>query len=91
MNNQDFTIMKIQFFKKDVNTANILISSRISSIEKNYRYFISYTDHFKIKPFSIVLPKTSVYEFQIKWMYFLIEDDDLLKNIIIFIMNSAAV
>ena len=36
-------------------------------------------DGYKIKPFSIILPKMSVcikrYDGETKWMYFLIEDD----------------
>ena len=42
-----------------------------------------YNDH-KVKPLYITLPKTSVYiknyDGQIKWMYFLIEDDELLEK-----------
>ena len=39
----------------------------------------------KVKPLHIMLPKTVTYvncdDGQTKWMYFLIEDDVLLKNI----------
>ena len=39
-------------------------------------------DDYKVKPFSIVLPKISAYvksyDDETKWMYFLIEDDRLL-------------
>ena len=42
-----------------------------------------YNDH-KNKPLHITLPKTSTcvksYDGQTKWMYFLIEDDDLLEK-----------
>ena len=42
-----------------------------------------------------MLPKTSTYvksyDGQIKWMYFLIENDDLLKNIILFGIKSALI
>ena len=41
-----------------------------------------YNDH-KVKPLHIMLPKTSTsksYDGQIKWMYFLIEDDNLLEK-----------
>ena len=38
----------------------------------------------KVKPLHIMFPKTSVYvkryDGQTKWMYFGIEDDDLLEN-----------
>ena len=41
-----------------------------------------YNDH-KVKPLHIMLPKTSTsvksYDGQTKWMYFLIEDDELLE------------
>ena len=41
-----------------------------------------YNDH-KVTPLHVMLPKTSTYvksyDGQTKWMYFLIEDDDLLK------------
>ena len=52
---------------------------------KNYKYFIGYLyiDH-KVKSLHIMLPKTSAcvksYDGQTKRMYFLIEDDDLLKK-----------
>ena len=42
-----------------------------------------YNDH-KVKPLHIMIPKTSTYvksyDEQTKWMYFLIEDDDLLEK-----------
>ena len=61
----------------------ILISNKISFGEKNYKYFIGYTDDdYKIKPLQI-LPKTSAYEkiydSEIKWIYFL-TDDELLQK-----------
>ena len=37
-----------------------LISSMISSGEKNYKYFIGYKDDYKIKLLSIILTKSSV-------------------------------
>ena len=43
-------------------------------------------DNYKIKPLRIMLPKK-----QTKWMYFLIEGGELLKNIIIFGIESAIV
>ena len=54
-------------------------------MKKNYTYFIGYlhNDH-KVKPLHLKLPKTSTYvknyDGQTKWMYFLIEDDDLLEK-----------
>ena len=42
---------------------DILVSSMISSNEKNYKYSISYKDdnNYKIKPPHIMLPKKSAY------------------------------
>ena len=54
-------------------------------MKKTINNFIGclYKDH-KVKPLHIMLPKTSAYvksyDGQTKWMYFLIEDDDLLKK-----------
>ena len=52
---------------------------------KNYKYFISYLyNDSKLKSSHIMLPKTSAYikryDGQTKWMYSLIEVDDLLKK-----------
>ena len=46
-----FFTMKIPFFLNDVNIDNI-VSNRISSSKKNYKYFIDYLDENKIKPFT---------------------------------------
>ena len=57
----------------------------MSSGEKNYKYFIGYlyNDH-KVKPLYIMLSKTRAYvksyDGKTKWMYFLIENDDLLEK-----------
>ena len=73
----------------------ILISKRISSSERNYKYFIDYMgDDYKIKPFCIILPKTSTCVKRLvsetKWMYFLIEDNEFKKiYILIFGIKSA--
>ena len=85
MKNRSFTAMKIHFFKKDVDTESILIFNKAFSSEKNYKYFIGYLcDDNKVKPLHIILPKASVYikiyDDKTKWMYFLIEDDDLLNK-----------
>ena len=50
---------------------------------KNYKYVIGYLyNGNRVKPLNIMLPKTNAYVKgygrQTKWMYFLIEDDDLL-------------
>ena len=70
---------------RDVDVEKVSISNKISFGEKNYKYFIGYlyNDH-KVKPLHIMLPKTSAYvksyDGQTKWMYLLIEDDDLLEK-----------
>ena len=53
--------------------------------KKSYKYFIGYLyNDNKVKPLHIMLPETSGYvkgyDRQTKWMYFLTEDDDLLKK-----------
>ena len=54
-------------------------------MKRTYKNFIDYffNDH-KAKPLHIMLPKMSAYgksyDGQTKWMYFLIEDDDLLEK-----------
>ena len=53
-------------------------------MKKTYKYFNGYLyNDYKGKPLYIMLPKTSAYvkryDGQNKWMYFLIEEDDLLK------------
>ena len=49
----------------------------------------------KVKPLNIMLPKISAYvkshDGQTKWMYFLIEEDDLLKNVILFGIKSVLI
>ena len=64
---------------------NILISKKISPDEKNYKYLIGYMDDdYKVKPLHIMLPKTSVYvkgyDGETKWIYVLIENDELSKE-----------
>ena len=54
-------------------------------VKKNYQYFIGYLyNDNKVKPLHIMLSKTSAYvkgyDSQTKWMYFLIEDNDLLEK-----------
>ena len=59
--------------------------TRFLLVKRNYKYFIGYSnDDYKVKPLQIMLPKTSAYvknyNGQSKWMYFLIEDDELLEK-----------
>ena len=71
---------------EDVHIEKVLGTNKISFGEKkNYEYFIDYSRNGnKAKPLNIILPKTSTYvksyNGQTKWMYFLIEDDDLLEK-----------
>ena len=72
---------------RDVDFDKVLVSNKISFGEKNYKYFIDYLyNDYKVKPLHIMLPKTSTYvkhyDGQTKWMYFLIEDYDLLEKYI---------
>ena len=56
----NFTVIKVLFFFEDVDIEKSLLSTKISSREKNYKYFIGclYDDH-KIKPLHKMLPKTT--------------------------------
>ena len=89
---EDIEIEKNKFYRHktpafwgDVDIEKSLVSNKISFDEKNYKYFIGYLyNDNKIKPLHIMLPKISAYvksyDGQTKWMYFLIEDDDLLEK-----------
>ena len=47
---------------EDVDIKNVLVSNKIYSDEKSYKYFIDYFfDDYKVKPLNIILPKTSAY------------------------------
>ena len=61
------------------------MSNKISSGKKKYKYFIGCLhDGYKIKPSHMMLPETRTYvksyDGQTKWMYFLMEDDNLLEK-----------
>ena len=80
-----FYCHKCHIFKKDVDIEKLLVSNRISSSAKNYKYFIGYLyNDYRVKLLRIMLPKTSVnvkrYDGQTKWKYFVIENDDLLEK-----------
>ena len=67
---------RFKFIKK------VLVSNKIYFGEKKYKQFIGYLyNNHKVKPLHIMLSKASAYvksyDGQTKWMYFLIEDDDL--------------
>ena len=80
-----YTVIKVLFWGGDVDIEKVLVSNKISSGQKNYKYIIGYLykDH-KFKTLNIMLPKTSFYlksyDGQTKWMYFLIENDNLLEK-----------
>ena len=81
---------------RDLDIEKVLVSNKIPSIEKNYKYLNGYLyDNHKVKPLHIILPKTSAYvksyDGQTKRMYFLTEDNDLLEKIILFGINSALI
>ena len=65
------------FFLSNADIDNILISNRISFGERNYEYVIGSIDDYKIKPFSIILLKTSAcvekYDGGTKWMHFFLK------------------
>ena len=75
---------------EDVDIDNILVPSMVSSGGKKYKYFIGYVDNneYIIKPIHIMLPKMSAYvkgyDSETKWLYFLIDDGEFLKIIMIF-------
>ena len=82
---KNFTAIRLLLFWKTLILKTVLVSKKISFGEKNYKCFIGYLhDNHKVKLLHIMLPKTSpyvkCYDREAKWMYFLIEDDDLLKK-----------
>ena len=79
----NFTTIKT--FLGDADFDSRLISSKIFSSRKNYKYFIGYMDDvYKTNAFSIILQKMNAYvkssDDETKWMHFLIEDDKLLNK-----------
>ena len=53
---------KSPIFLNVVDTDNVLVSNKISTGEKKYKYFIGcLDDDYKIKSLHIMLPKTSAY------------------------------
>ena len=75
---------------------NVLVPNKISSGEKNYKYFIVYMDDgHKIKSLWIMLSKTSTYvkcsDGETKWMSFWLKMINYWKNVMIFGIKSAMV
>ena len=69
----------------DVDLKKVLVSNRIFLGGKNYKCFIVYLyNGNKVKSLHIMLPKKSAYvksyDGKTNWMYFLIDDDDLLEK-----------
>ena len=80
-----FYLYKTLIFKKDVDIEKVLKSNKISFDKKSYKDFIGYLyNDLKVKSLHVMLPKTSAYvnyyDGKTKWIYFLIEDDDLLEK-----------
>ena len=79
----NFTATRLKGYIVDI--GKVLLPSKISFGEKNCKYFIGYFDNdHEVKPLNITLPKTNAYwksyDRQTKWLYFLIEDDELLEK-----------
>ena len=70
---------------RDVDIKKVLVSNKISSGEKNDKYFIRYLyNDDKVKSLNVMFPKTSTYaksyDEQTKLMFILIENNDLLEK-----------
>ena len=88
----DIEIEKNKFYRYktpillgDVDIEKVLVSNKTSFGEKNYKCFIGYLyNNHKVKPLHIMLPKTNTYvkscDGQTEWMYFFIENDDVLEK-----------
>ena len=64
---------------KDVDIDKILLSNQVFSSEKNYKYFVSYKDDYKIKPLYILREHVNNFPGDMR-LSFLIEDDKLLDK-----------
>ena len=70
---------------EDAHIEKIQVTSMVFSGGKKFKYFISYEDdNHKIKPLRLMFPKTTAYvknyDGETKWMYYFIEDDELLER-----------
>ena len=89
---EDTEIEKSKFYSyksivslRKVDIEKALVSNKIYLGEKSYKYFIGYLyNDNRVKPLHLMVPKkgayVKIYDGQTKWMYFLIEDDDLLEK-----------
>ena len=80
-----FSSYKKSQFSEDADIDSVLISDKISTGERNYKYFIGYLyNNYKIKPLHKMLPIPSAYinnyDEETNWIYFLIKDGDLLNK-----------
>ena len=80
-----FSSYKKSQFSEDTDIDSVLISDKISTGERNYKYFIGYLyNNYKIKPLHKILPIPSAYinnyDEETNWIYFLIKDGDLLNK-----------
>ena len=82
---KNITPNQTPIFLKNVDTEKILVSNKISFGEKNWKYFFGYLyNGHEVKPLRIMLRITSAdvksCDGQTKWIYYLIEDHDLLEK-----------
>ena len=83
-------ICKFHYPKYPINNrnedVNKITSDKIPFGENGFKYFTGYKDDEKFKPLYVMLPimsaYTKKYDDETKYMSFLIEDDELLKNTI---------
>ena len=64
---------------KNIDINKIVVSNEVSFDKKGFKYFIGRKDSKKVRPLCIFLPKMSAYRkdfSKIKYMSFLIKDDD---------------
>ena len=68
---------------RDVDIEKVFVSNKISFREKKYKYFIGYFyNGKKVKLYNASATSAYVksYDGKTKWIYFLIQDDDLLEK-----------
>ena len=75
----------IRIFSKDVDIEKVLVSNKIYFGEKDTTtLLVTCNDDHRVKPLHIMLPKTNAFveshDGPATWMYFLIENYDLLKK-----------
>ena len=81
LKNVNITAIK-SYFQRNQKLISYLYLTKFLLLRKTFKYLTGYiNDDYKIKPFSKILPKMSPYieryDGQIKWMYLLIEHNDL--------------